>query len=156
MASSQLQETGRWPARSKKVWRHPHPQLTHARLQTTKRASPLNGRRRPSLKKNNHSQKNPVGIVADQNTQGLTALQKRKSAINVARLATLAVFVEANLSVLVEALIEVAPNQEGVVMSNQMKLVYALDGYQRNVEDAHGRGQRTCLRSDVAELLPDV
>ena len=78
-----------------------------------------------------------MGIVADQNTQGLTALQKRKSAINVARLATLAVFVEANLSVLVEALIEVAPNQEGVVMSNQMKLVYALDGYQRNVEDAH-------------------
>ena len=97
-----------------------------------------------------------MGIVAAQNTQGLTALQKRKSAINVARLATLAVFVEANLSVLVEALIEVAPNQEGVVMSNQMKLVYALDGYQRNVEDAHGQGQRTYLRSDAAELLSDV
>ena len=80
MASSELQEIGKWPARLKKVWRHPHPQLTHARLQTTKGTSPLNGRRRPSLKKNNHSQKNPVGIVADQNTQGLTALQKRKSA----------------------------------------------------------------------------
>ena len=90
MASSQLQETGRWPARPKKLWRHPHPQLTHARLQTTKGTSPLNGRRRPSLKKNNHRQKIPVGIVAAQNTQGLTALQKRKSAINVARLATLA------------------------------------------------------------------
>ena len=64
--------------------------------------------------------------------------------------------VEANLPVLVEAVIQVAPDQEGVVMNNQMKLVYALDGYQRNVEDAHGRGQRTCLRSDVAELLPDV
>ena len=97
-----------------------------------------------------------MGIVADQNTQGLTALQKRKSAINVARLATLAVFVQANLPVLVEAMIEVVPNQEGVVMNNQMKLVYALDGYQRNVEDAQGRGQRTFPRSDVAEVLPDV
>ena len=64
--------------------------------------------------------------------------------------------VEANLPVLVEAVIQVAPDQEGVVMNNQMKLVYALDGYQRNVEDAHGRGQRTCLGSDAAELLPDL
>ena len=55
-----------------------------------------------------------------------------------------------------EAVIKVVPNQEGVVMNNQTKLVYALDGYQRNVEDAHGRGQRTCLRSDAAELLPDM
>ena len=156
MASSELQEIGRWPARSKKVWRHPHPQLTHTRLQTTKRVSPLNGRRRPSLKKNKHSQKNPVGIVAAQNTQQLIGLQKRKIAKNVAKLATLAVFVEANLPVLVEAVIKVAPNQEGMVMNNQMKLVYALDGYKRNVEDAHGRGQRTCLRSDAAEFLPDV
>ena len=139
-----------------KIWRPPHPQLMHVRLQTTKRASPLNGKRRSSLKKNNHSQKNPVGIVAAQNTQQLIGLQKRKIAKNVAKLATLAVFVEANLPVLVEAVIKVAPNQEGVVMNNQTKLVYALDGYQRNVEDAHGRGQRTCLRSDVAELLPDV
>ena len=64
--------------------------------------------------------------------------------------------VEANLPVLVEAVIEVVPNQEGGVMNSQTKLVYALDGYQRNVEDAHGRGQRTCLRSDAAEFLPDV
>ena len=56
----------------------------------------------------------------------------------------------------VEAVIEVVPNQEGVVMNNQMKLVYALDRYQCNVEDAQGRGQCTCLRSDAAELLPDV
>ena len=56
----------------------------------------------------------------------------------------------------VEDVIKVVPNQEGVVMNNQTKLVYALDGYQCNVEDAHGRGQHTCPRSDVAELLPDV
>ena len=78
-----------------------------------------------------------MGIVAAQNTQQLIGLQKRKIAKNVAKLATLAVFVEANLPVLVEAVIKVAPNQEGMVMNNQMKLVYALDGYQRNVEDAH-------------------
>ena len=57
---------------------------------------------------------------------------------------------------LVEAVIQVAPDQEGVVMNNQTKLVYALDEYQHNVEDAHSRGQHTCLRSDAAELLPDV
>ena len=65
-------------------------------------------------------------------------------------------FVKANLLVVAEAVIEVAPYQEGVVMNNQMKPVYALDGYQCNVEDAHGRGQSTCLRSDAAELLPDL
>ena len=156
MASSELQEIDRWPARSKKVWRRPHPQLMHARLQTTKRASPLNGKRRLSIKKNNHSQRKPVDTVAAQSIQGLIALRRRKNATNVARLAILAMFVEANLLVVVEAVIEVVPNQEGVVMNNQTKLVYALDGYQRNVEDAHGRGQRTCLRSDAAELLPDM
>ena len=93
---------------------------------------------------------------AAQSTQGLIALQRRKNATNVVRVAILAVFVEANLLVVAEAMIEVAPNQEGVLMNSQMKLVYALDGYQRNVEDAHGRGQRTCLRSDAAELLPDM
>ena len=156
MASSELQEIDRWPARSKKVWRRPHPQLMHARLQTTKRASPLNGKRRLSIKKNNHSQRKPVETVAAQSTQGLIALQRRKNATNVVRVAILAVFVEANLLVVAEAMIEVAPNQEGVLMNSQMKLVYALDGYQCNVEDAHGRGQHTCPRSDVAELLPDV
>ena len=70
-----------------------------------------------------------MDIVAVQSTQGLIALQRRKSATNVVRLATLAVFVEANLLAVVEAMIEVVPNQEGVVMSSQMKLVYALDGY---------------------------
>ena len=49
----------------------------------------------------------------------------------------MAVFVEANPLVVVEAVIEVVPNQEGVVMNSQTKLVYTLDGYQRNVEDAH-------------------
>ena len=134
MASSELQEIGRWPARSKKVWRHPNPQLTLARLQTTKRASPLNGKRRPSSRKSNHSQRKPVDIVATQSTQGLIAPLRRKSATSVARLATLAVFVGVNLLAVVEAVIEVVPNQEGVVMNSQTKLVYALDGYQRNVE----------------------
>ena len=97
-----------------------------------------------------------MDTVAVQSTQGLIALRRRKNATNVVRLATLAVFVEANLPMVAEAMIEVAPNQEGVVMNSQMKLVYALDGYQCNVEDAHGRGQHTCPRSDVAELLPDV
>ena len=93
---------------------------------------------------------------AAQSTQGLIALQRRKNATNVARLAILSMFVEANLLAVVEAVIEVIPNQEGVVMNSQTKLVYALDGYQHNVEDAHGRGRRTCLRSDAAELLPDM
>ena len=94
--------------------------------------------------------------MAAQSTQVLIALRRRKNATNVARLAILSMFVEANLLAVVEAVIEVIPNQEGVVMNNQTKLVYALDGYQSNVEDAHGRGQRTCLRSDAAELLPDM
>ena len=46
----------------------------------------------------------------------------------------MAVFVKANLLAVVEAVIEVVPNQEGGVMNSQTKLVYALDGYQRNVE----------------------
>ena len=137
MASSESQGTGRWPAKSKKVWRRPNPQLMHVRLQATKRASPFNGKRRPSRKKNNYSQRKPVDTVGAQNTQGLIALQRRKNATNVARLAILAVFVKANLLAVVEAVIEVVPNQEGGVMNSQTKLVYALDGYQRNVEDAH-------------------
>ena len=79
-----------------------------------------------------------MDTVAAQSIQGLIALRRRKNATNVARLAILAMFVEANLSTVVEAVIEVVPNQEGVVMNNQTKLVYALDGYQSNVEDAHG------------------
>ena len=97
-----------------------------------------------------------MGIVATQNTKEPTALQKRKSSINVAKSTTLAASVKVNPPLLAEAVIEVTPDQEGVVMNNQMKLVYALDGYQRNLEDAHSRGQHTCLRSDAAELLPDV
>lgn len=42
---------------------------------------------------------------------------------------TLAVFVKANLPVVVKAVIKVVQNQEGVVMFSQMKLVYTLDGY---------------------------
>ena len=72
--------------------------------------------------------------MAAQSTQVLIALRRRKNATNVARLAILAVFVEANLLAVVEAVIEVVPNQEGMVMNRQTKLVYALDGYQRNVE----------------------
>ena len=79
-----------------------------------------------------------MDTVAAQSIQGLIALRRRKNATNVVRLATLAVFVEANLPMVAEAMIEVAPNQEGVVMNNQTKLVYTLEGYHRKVGDAHG------------------
>ena len=75
-----------------------------------------------------------MGTVAAQSIQGLIALRKRKNATNVARLAILAMFVEVNLPAVVEAVIKVIPNQEGVVMNSQTKLVYALDRYQHNVE----------------------
>ena len=58
-----------------------------------------------SLKKNNHSQRRPVDTVAAQSTQGLIALRRRKNATNVARLAILAMFVEANLLAVVEDMI---------------------------------------------------
>ena len=70
-----------------------------------------------------------MDTVAAQSTQGPIALPRRENGTNVARLAILAVFVRANLLAVVEAVIKVAPNQEGMVMNNQMKLVYALDGY---------------------------
>ena len=54
---------------------------------------------------------------------------KEKECNKCGKLAILAVFVEANLLVVVEAMIEVIPNQAGVVMNSQMELVYVLDGY---------------------------
>ena len=70
-----------------------------------------------------------MDTVAAQSIQGLIALQRRKNATNVSRLVILVMVVEANLLVVVEAMIEVIPNQAGVVMNSQMELVYALDGY---------------------------
>ena len=111
---------------------------------------------RPKTNNPKETPKRPVAIVANPDTQGLSAQPVTRNVTNVVKKAIIVLSADPRHLVLAEVVTEVVPGQEDLEQNNLKKAVFGLDGFlQDNLNKIiwptvdHAQDPPTYQRSDV-------